>query len=438
MSTIFALSSGRGRAGVAVIRVSGPEAEKCLNSLIIKENIDPRSAVLGWLHDPESGERLDQAIVLWFPGPASFTGEDVAEFHVHGGPAVVAAVIAAIEKIDGTRPAEAGEFARRAFENGRFDLTVAEGLGDLIDAETEAQRRQAVRQMGGALYQTYEGWRERLIEAMAYVEAGIDFADEELPEDVEKTARPIVQALRDEIRGVLADGHRGERIRDGVEIAILGAPNVGKSSLLNALARRDVAIVSDIAGTTRDVLEVHLDLGGYPVTVVDTAGLREGGDVIEEEGIRRARARAEAADLRLLMVSAETWPEIPDMLKDFQDERSLVVVSKIDRRPDVEVSGDVVAISATTGEGVGALVSVLQAAAERMLAGDAPAITRARHRRALEDCLGHLELFLGGGQEVELAAEELRMAARALGRVTGRVDVEDVLDLVFGSFCIGK
>jgi tRNA modification GTPase len=356
---------------------------------------------------------------------------------------VVEAVLGAIARVEGTRPAEAGEFTRRAFENGRLDLTVAEGLADLIDAETEAQRRQAVRQMGGALFETYESWRARLIEAMAYVEAGIDFADEELPEDVEATARPLVEALRAEIAAALADHHRGERIRDGVEIAILGAPNVGKSSLLNALARRDVAIVSDIAGTTRDLLEVHLDLGGYPVTVVDTAGLRTGGDVIEEEGIRRARARADRADLRLLMVDAGEWPEIPEMLRNYAGERSLIAVNKTDRQTIADKTGPdgvpIIAISAKTGAGIDDLITALGERAEALLgAGDPPVITRARHRRALEDGLGHLDRYLEGGQDIELAAEELRMAARALGRVTGRVDVEDILDLVFGSFCIGK
>jgi len=440
-STIFALSSGRGRAGVAVIRVSGPAASTVLRRMTKKGAAAPRQASVVWLRDPENGEKLDQALVLWFPAPHSFTGEDVAEFHVHGGVAVITAVLRAIEKVAGTRPAEPGEFARRAFENGRFDLTAAEGLGDLIDAETEVQRRQAVRQMGGALFRTYEEWRSRLIEAMAYLEASIDFADEEVPEDVEAAASPVVAALAEEIGGRLADGHRGERIRDGVEIAIVGEPNVGKSSLLNTLARRDVAIVSDIAGTTRDLLEVHLDLGGYPVTVVDTAGLRTGGDVVEAEGMRRARARAEGADLRIVMVDAQQWPEIPDTLADFLGARSLMVANKVDRVADKTWPGgeDLIGISTRTGAGLDRLIARLELEAEKLLgAGEPAVITRARHRRALEDCLGHLESFLAGGKAIELAAEELRLAARALGRVTGQVDVEDVLDQVFGSFCIGK
>lgn len=443
MDTIFALSSGRGRAGVAVIRLSGPGAGDAICALSGGDLPEARVATLRWLEDPDGGERLDQALVLWFPGPKSFTGEDGAEFQVHGGAAVVAAILAAIGRLPGMRPADPGEFARRAFENGRLDLTAAEGLGDLIDAETEAQRRQAVRQMGGALFEVYEDWRTRLVEAMALVEAGIDFADEEIPEDVEAAARPIVHTLAREIERALADGHRGERLRDGIEIAILGAPNVGKSSLLNLLAQRDVAIVSDIAGTTRDLLEVHLDLGGYPVTMVDTAGLRTGGDVIEAEGIRRARARADAADLRLLMMDAAEWPEVPGDLRDYLGDRSILVVNKAEDhqlRPGGAVDGTpVFAVSVKAETGIDALIEAMGREAETLLGqGEAAVITRARHRRALEDCLGYLETYLGGPGDVELGAEELRLGARALGRVTGRVDVEDILDVVFGSFCIGK
>jgi tRNA modification GTPase len=442
MSTIYALSSGRGRAGVAVIRVSGEKAGDAVKALTKGDLTPPRQAALRWLYTAEDGQKLDQALILWFPGPDSFTGEDVAEFHVHGGLAVVSAVLDAVGQVDGARIAEPGEFARRAFENGRFDLTVAEGLGDLIDAETEAQRRQAVRQMGGELFRVYEDWRECLIEAMAMVEVGIDFADEDLPEDVNAAARPIVETLSAEIRARMDDGGRGERIRDGVEVAILGEPNVGKSSLLNLLARRDVAIVSDIAGTTRDMLEVHLDLKGYPVTLVDTAGIREAGDRIEEEGIRRARARAESADLRILMVDARDWPTLPESMKDWAGARSLVVVNKTDAVPDLDLTAgleSVHGISAKTGAGVDELVDALgKKVGDLFRAGEPPVITRARHRRALDDCLHHLDAYLDGEADIELAAEELRLAARALGRVTGRVDVEDILDVVFGSFCIGK
>ena len=448
MSTIYALSSGRGRAGVAIIRISGEQAGDVIRVLTGRDLPWARHATLRWLHGPQDNRKLDQALVLWFPGPDSFTGEDVAELQIHGGLAVVSAVLDAVGYVHGTRVAEPGEFARRAFENGRFDLTGAEGLGDLIDAETEAQHRQAIRQMGGALFRVYEDWRERLIEAMAMVEAGIDFADEDLPEDVNAAARPIVQDLRAEISARMADGGRGERIRDGVEVAILGEPNVGKSSLLNLLARRDVAIVSDIAGTTRDILEVHLDLKGYPVTLVDTAGIREAGDSIEEEGIRRARARAEAADLRLVMVDArDFWggnggPQVSESMKAWTGDRSIVVVNKIDvieNRDLPQAQDSAYAISATTGAGVDALVHGLgKIVGDLLSTGEPPVITRTRHRQALGECLAHLDRYLEGERDIELAAEELRLAGRALGRVTGRVDVEDVLDVVFGSFCIGK
>jgi tRNA modification GTPase len=303
LETIYALSSAGGRAGVAVIRVSGPRVIKVIEALTGRAAPRPREAALRALVDPASGVALDRALVLFFRGPESFTGEDVAEFHVHGGRAVVASVLGALGGIEGLRTALPGEFTRRAFENDKLDLTEAEGLGDLIDAETEGQRRQALRQMEGALGRLYEGWRQRLIRVLAHAEADIDFADEDLPDELTATLGPKIGALAAEIQTHLDDGHRGERLRDGVEVAIIGPPNVGKSSLLNRLAGREAAIVSDEAGTTRDVLEVRLDLGGVPVTLADTAGLREAEGRVEREGISRARARAESADLRLVMVA---------------------------------------------------------------------------------------------------------------------------------------
>ncbi|MAN79235.1 MAG: tRNA uridine-5-carboxymethylaminomethyl(34) synthesis GTPase MnmE, partial [Magnetovibrio sp.] len=298
--TIFALASGGARAGVAVIRLSGPGAAAALTALAPgKPLADPRRAVLRALRDPATGEVLDQALVLFFPGPGSFTGEDVAEFHLHGGPAVVEGVLAALGQVAGLRPAEAGEFTRRAFLNGKLDLTQAEAIADLVAAETSEQRRQALDQAAGALGQIYEGWRARLIAAIAHVEAGIDFADEDLPEDIDRAARDALAALAGEIAAHLDDGRRGERLRAGVHLALLGRPNAGKSTLLNLLAGRDAAIVSETAGTTRDVIEVHLDLGGVPVIVADTAGLRDSADAVEREGVRRAAARADWADLKL-------------------------------------------------------------------------------------------------------------------------------------------
>ncbi len=438
METIYALSSAAGRAGVAVIRVSGPAAADAVGALSGRPPGRVRAAELRLL-GAAGDEPLDHALVLWFAGPASFTGEDVAEFHVHGGRAVVAGVLAALARVPGLRLAEAGEFTRRAFENGKLDLTAAEGLADLIDAETSAQRRQALRQMEGALGGLYEGWRERLMRLLAHTEAEIDFPDEELPGDLLARLGPEITALRAEIEAHLNDGGRGERLRDGVEVAIVGPPNVGKSSLLNRLARREAAIVADEAGTTRDVLEVRLDLGGVPVTLADTAGLREAAGAVEREGVRRALARAEAADLRIVVAALRADGGLDG---DFALARAgdLKVVNKADLGSFA--AADTLAVSAASGTGIDALEEALRGAvASRFEASERPVITRARHREGLEACagaLGRASAALEAGRAAELVAEDLRLAARALGRITGRVDVEDLLDVVFRDFCIGK
>lgn len=432
--TIFALSSGRGPAGVAVVRVSGRRAGEAVLQLTGKALPAPRVAVLRELLDSETGETIDQSLLLWFPSPASFTGEDVAEFHVHGGPAVVSGVLTALGHLDGLRPAEPGEFTRRAFLAGKMDLTQVEGLADLIHAETEAQRRQALRQMQGVLTNLYEGWRSRLIRALAYVEADIDFADEDdVPEHVSAQVRGQIESLSEEIARHLADGSRGERLRDGLSVAIIGKPNAGKSSLLNALAKRDVAIVSNIAGTTRDIIEVHLNLGGYPVTLIDTAGLRETDDPVEAEGVARARARAEAADLRLHLTPYGEEPATAD-------ESTLAVVTKV----DLEDGADAGArdgrfyISILTGAGLGELIAHLADWAGKALSGgESVLLTRERHRHALETCRACLQNAIVQ-PDLVLMAEDMRLAARALGRITGRVDVEDLLDVIFRDFCIGK
>lgn len=441
--TIFALSSGRGRAGVAVVRVSGPRAGDAMSALAggVPE---PRRATLRILTDPQTGKSLDRALVLYFPGPESFTGEDVAEFHVHGGPAVVAGVIDALAGMPGLVAAEPGAFARRAFENGKLDLTAVEGLADLIDAETRAQRAQALRQSGGALGRRYEGWRDRLVEALALVEAALDFSDEaDVPELIARKARPIVSELANEIAGHLDDARAGERLREGFSVVLAGAPNAGKSSLLNALARRDVAIVSDEAGTTRDVLEVHLDLGGLPVTVLDTAGLRVAEGAVESEGVRRALERAAAADLVLWLVDAADPQWSPPAAIAGSAARTLTVLNKTDIAdpgPGSGIGGGHMKISATTGTGLAALTERLGALAEVGLdTSEAVVITRARHRQELEIARIALGNFLSGDAEaLELRSEDLRTAATALGRLTGRVDVEDVLDRIFAGFCIGK
>ncbi len=438
METIYALSSAGGRAGVAVIRVSGPAVSDVVEALTGGKSPPPREAALRRLVDPANGAALDRALVIRFAGPHSFTGEDVAEFHVHGGRAVVEGVLSALGRLSDLRAALPGEFTRRAFENGKLDLTEAEGLADLIDAETEAQRRQALRQMEGALGQLYEGWRGRLIRVLAYAEAEIDFADEDIPGDLMKRLGPEIEALAGEIQSHLDDGRRGERLREGVEVAIVGPPNVGKSSLLNRLAGRDAAIVSDEAGTTRDVLEVRLDLGGVPVTLADTAGLREAEGAIEKEGIRRGLAKAQSADMRLVMVAAKRGGGVEGDF-DLAQSGDLRIVNKADMGDGVSGA---LAISALTGAGIEALVAALTERVSALFgASEHPVITRARHREGLEACvveLGRARAGLMEERSGELVAEDLRLAARSLGRITGRVDVEDLLDVVFRDFCIGK
>ncbi len=480
--TIFALSSAPGRAGVAVVRVSGPEAGAALEALAGSRPPE-RQAALARLRDPRSGAAIDRGLVLWLPGPRSFTGENMAELHLHGGRAVIAAALEALASLPGLRPAEAGEFTRRAFDNGKLDLSEVEGLADLIAAETEAQRRQALRQMEGALSRRTEDWRAVLITALAHAEAAIDFPDEELPHDLENRLAYNILGLQRDLAQYLDDRHRGERLRDGFYVAIIGPPNAGKSTLLNALARRPVAIVSETAGTTRDVIEVHLDLGGYPVTLADTAGLRaaapdagaEGQAAVEAEGIRRARARAAAADLKLAVFDLrETTPGgvtdgpapatedtparrtenasarpgrdapvLDPVTLALVDADTLVVLNKCDlvSNPErIDVGGmPGLPISAKTGAGMAELLARLETEVEARLGGaeTTAAVTRVRHRRALEDCAAALERATAA-HAPELVAEDLRLALRALGRITGRVDVEDVLDVIFRDFCIGK
>ena len=506
--TIFALSSGRPPAAIAVIRVAGPRARAALEALGVKVP-EPRRVGLARFRDPASGEIIDEGLVLFFEGAKSEIGEDTAELQPHGGRAIIAAMLAALGRIEGLRPAEAGEFTRRAFENGKMDLTAVEGLADLVMAETEGQRRQAYRQMRGALGKQADAWRERLIQALALVEARIDFSDEgDVPEDLLAPALAIAGALEAEITGALADGQRGERLRDGLVVAIAGPPNAGKSTLLNRIARRDAAIVSPYAGTTRDVIEVHLDLGGMPVTLLDTAGIRDTDNPVEMEGVRRARQRAAAADLVLWVVDAsapdalpgeaETWLQRPlahsldsgaaqaagiaMQAADRKSEsaaQSWLVVNKCDLNQEVieglraggsavrneakgrfnEITGmvnkqltsknesvthnseSVFSISALSGDGVPPLLGALERFAADALAGaDAALVTRARHRRALEETLAALRRALTRpvAEREDLLAEELHGAARALGRLTGRVDVEDILDVIFRDFCIGK
>jgi tRNA modification GTPase len=439
--TIFALSSGQLPSAIALVRVSGPQAEKIVTALAGKLP-SARMATRALLRD--LGQRpIDDAVVLWFPGPASATGEDLAEFHVHGGRAVLAALFAALSGFEDVRPAEPGEFTRRAFENGKLDLTEAEGLDDLIHADTDRQRRQALRQLKGLLGDKARDWRARIIEASALIEAGIDFSDEgDVPAELIAPALAKVKALLTEIEEALAEQGRSERLRDGLVVAIAGPPNVGKSTLMNQLARREVAIVSPHAGTTRDVIEVQLDLDGYPVTVIDTAGIRETDDPVEQEGVRRARARAADADLVLWLVDSSGTG------REGQGETTApvwLVRNKIDLdgtdRPVAESAGDrVFRISASRGDGMPELIAAMVGFAQIYFgSSEGGLIGRTRQRKLLQETAESLRRCVADiEQGEELAAEELRAAAYSLGRLLGRVDVEDILDVIFREFCVGK
>jgi tRNA modification GTPase len=433
--TIFALASAPGRAGVALFRLSGPRAAATLLALAGKLP-PPRLAMRVKL--AHGGEDIDDGLALYFPAPKSFTGEDVVELHVHGGRAVAQGLADALLAL-GLRPAEAGEFSRRAFLNDKLDLTRAEAIADLVDAETAAQRRQALRQLDGGLMALVEGWRVDIVRALALMEAVIDFSDEGVPDDLIDSVAAILARLTAAMEGALGEGRRGERLRDGIHVAILGAPNAGKSSLLNKLAGRDVAIVSAIAGTTRDIIEVHLDLHGWPVVLADTAGLREAAEEIEAEGIRRALARAQAADLKLVVFDAST--ELDASTRGLIDGAALVILNKSDLASSLPESVDgrpVLGLSAATGDGFENLLAVLEAEiADRFAVSATPGLTRARHRAAVEEGLAALRHF-DPAAPIEFAAEDLRMAARAVGRITGRVEIDELLDVVFREFCIGK
>jgi tRNA modification GTPase len=433
--TIFALASAPGRAGIAVVRLSGPMARAAVKALTGQDVPPPRQAVLRRFRDATGGE-IDRGLLLWFAAPASFTGEDVAEFHLHGGRAIIEAMVDALAALPGCRMAEPGEFTRRAVLNGKLDLTQAEALADLVEAQTEAQRRQALRQYDGALGALVEGWRTELIQALAWAEAAIDFSDEDLPEDVLKQARATANDVRRAIEAQLNDTRRGELIREGLFLTVIGPPNAGKSSLVNALAGRDVVIVSETAGTTRDVIEVHLDLGGYAVILADTAGLREAAESVEAEGVRRALARAETADLVLLLLDGSDQNSSVKLPNNMVNIPCITVWNKADLPWPVPRDG--LKLSLKTGEGLEALIAAIAAKAKELLnSSSSPALTRPRHRQALVEtsaALARTEVV----RQPELFAEDLRLALRALGRLTGRVDVEKLLDVVFRDFCIGK
>ncbi|WP_292084842.1 MULTISPECIES: tRNA uridine-5-carboxymethylaminomethyl(34) synthesis GTPase MnmE [unclassified Brevundimonas] len=434
--TIFALATPPGRGAIAILRLSGPGVDGALTALGAG-GLTPRLASLRTLrHD---GEMVDQALVLRFPGPNSYTGEDSAELHLHGGRAVIEAASRALIALD-VRPAEPGEFTRRAFQNGRMDLAQAEAVADLIDAETTAQKSQALGQLDGALSAAYAGFRRDLLKALSLVEAEIDFPDEEVPDNLARTAGPVLDQLAADLRAALADSDRGRRVREGYRIVLIGETNAGKSSLFNALTAREAAIVTPIAGTTRDVLDAELMIGGYAVTLSDTAGLRDSDDLVEAEGIRRARQRAQEADLRL-WVRAPGVGQGEDPASAFAQADDLQILNKADlgaAAPDDRL--EALSISTTTGQGLSELHDWIAARLARDLSGaDFPAVTRERHRRRLVEALAAVE---AGRRALnlapEMAGDDLRRAADALARVTGAIGVEDILGEVFSTFCIGK
>lgn len=448
--TIIALASGSGRAGVAVVRVSGPGALGVLAHFSADLAPPARRAAVRILRDADGGF-IDEALVLWMPGPNSFTGEDVVEFHLHGGPAIVEAVLSAATRSRLCRVAEPGEFTRRAFDAGRLDLTQAEAIADLIDAETDGQRRQAARLYQGEAAQVFETWRGLLMSAMAALEASIDFPDEaDIPGEVDLSALEPIEALAADLESALGDAGRLRSVREGFRIAILGPPNAGKSSLMNRLARREAAIVSPVAGTTRDVVEVRLNLAGYPVWVADTAGLREASDAIEAEGVRRALARAEEADLRVWVFDSTQSGTTGNVSRETSAgavprEGDLTVLNKADLAGSASGKPgfrDEFVVSAKTGAGFDALEQrLVEIVRERLDADEAPLVTRARHRELVEEALRAVERALEGariGIGAELVSEDLRLAARALGRITGSIDAEDLLDRIFSQFCVGK
>ncbi len=429
METIFALATPQGKSGVAVIRISGAEAASALRALGIKKLPKPRVATLSSLI---ASSLIDKALVLWFPAPNSFTGEDCAELHIHGSRAVMESVFSVLGSLPNIRMAEAGEFSRRAFENGKMDLTEAEGLADLIDAETKQQQQLALRQMAGELHHLYEGWRAKLIDAMAFIEAYIDFPDENLPPELETNFTGKIKNLLTEMQSHLADNERGQRLREGAKLVILGAPNAGKSSLLNYLAKAELAIVSPTAGTTRDAISAHLNIGGYPVNLIDTAGIHTAQNPIEAEGIKRALKHADEADIRLLLIDGD----VPPQLLKYKN-NSIAVITKSDllatgHKPQIT-------ISAKTGQGIPELIAIITEQLRNLMQpSESPMITRLRHRQCVERAEAALGTLLESPAPPEIRAELLRTAAHSVASLTGCIDLEDVLDHLFSQFCIGK
>ena len=442
--TIYALSTGPGISGVAIVRISGPESSLVIKSLTGKELPNARQATLRKVNKINTSEPIDEGIILWFPGPESYTGEDMAEIHVHGSKAVIEALHASISNIKNCRLAEPGEFTKLAFQNGKINLLKAESIADLISSETEIQRQQAIKMMNGKSADQFNFLREKLLKILSHVEAKIDFPDEDLPNNILDEIQKSSNEVADKIQKILNDQKVGERIREGFKIVILGPTNAGKSSLMNYLSNRDVAIVSEIAGTTRDVIETHLNIDGYPVIISDTAGIRESRDEIEKKGIKLSLNRAEEADLKLVVVDAKSI-DFTDVLKDLLEENAILVINKSDLLeknidPEVKKTNHVL-ISIKKNENIEELISKIKNNLKnKFITSDDILITRERHRQHLQQCLDHLNYF-NQKKEIEdfdIAAEDLRLATRHLGMIVGKVDVEEILGSIFNDFCIGK
>ena len=442
--TIYALSSGPGISGVAVVRVSGKETTEVVKKLTGEALPSPRVATLKKFNKIDTNELIDEGVIIWFPGPNSYTGEDLAEFHVHGSRAVISALHSTISKIKNCRLAEPGEFTKIAFQNGKINLLKAESIADLVSSETEIQRKQAIKIMSGKSSDQFNSWREKLLKILSHVEAKIDFPDEDLPKDILSEIQKTSEQVSSEIEKILDDQKVGERIREGFKIAIVGPINAGKSSLLNYLSKRDVAIVSEIAGTTRDVIETHLNLDGYPVVVSDTAGIRDSKNEIEKKGIKLALNRAEDADLKLVIIDAKNV-DFTGVLKDLVDENAILVVNKSDllngNLNENLKKYDHVLISIKNNSNLDKLILKIKSKLEnKFLSHGDILITRERHRQHLEQCIAHLKNFKNknGSEEFDKAAEDLRLATRHLGMIVGKVDVEEILGSIFNDFCIGK
>ncbi len=442
--TIFALSSGPGLSGIAVIRVSGPNTKNVLKNMTISPIPSPKVAVVRKFIHPKTKDLIDQGILLWFPGPESYTGEDMAEFHVHGSKAVIEAINLSLSKIEGCRLAEPGEFTKIAFQNGKINLLKAESISDLISSETEIQRKQAIKIMSGKSSDKFNSLRERLLKILSNIEAKIDFPDEDLPDNILKNIRSETKSIKNEIDKILNDQKVGERIREGFKIAIIGPTNAGKSSLLNYLSKRDIAIVSEIAGTTRDVIEAHLNLNGYPVVISDTAGIRDSKDEIEKKGIKLALERAENADLNLIVIEPKSV-DFSHFLKKFRPKNSILVINKmelgIDNIAEEIKNYEPILISLKNEKNLDKLTSLIKENLKnKFILQDDIYITRQRHRTNLEKCVEHLTNFeeKNSLEDFDKAAEDLRLATRYLGTIVGKVDVEEILGSIFNDFCIGK